>query len=219
VTRGASTGSELLVVDFASQKSIRAAAAAFAKSHDTLDVLVNNAAVVSETRRESADGIELTLATNVLGYHLFTKLLRPLLDHAPAGRVVNVASMMAYDLDLTDVEWRKRRYTQASAYAQTKQANRMLTWALSRRLAGTRVTANAMHPGAVATPLLHALAPGLQGRTTAKGAETAIWLATSPEMAGVTGRFWSDMHETRCGFRDDAQEDALWDLCERMTGE
>jgi len=208
---------ELALVDLSSQRSIRAAAAAVALAHPALDVLVNNAAVVCKARQESVDGIELTWATNVLGYHLWTALLRPSLEAAPAARVVNVASMMAYDLDLADVEWKRRRYDASSAYAQSKQANRMWTWALARRLAGTRVTANAMHPGAVATPLLHALAPGMSGRTTAKGAETAIWLATSPEVAGVTGRFWSDRRETPCSFRGLEGEEALWRLCEEMT--
>jgi NAD(P)-dependent dehydrogenase (short-subunit alcohol dehydrogenase family) len=208
---------ELLLVDVSSQASIRSAAAAFTGSHDTLDVLVNNAAVVSKTRQESVDGIELTFATNVLGYHLLTGLLLPALKRAAAARVVNVASMMAYGLELDDVEWRRRPYDASTAYAQSKQANRMLTWALARRLAGTKVTANAMHPGAVGTPLLAALAPGMRGRTTTKGAETAVWLAASPEVAGVSGKFYSDLRESPCKFRDETEEDALVKLCDDLT--
>ena len=93
----------------------------------------------------------------------------------------------------------------------------MLTWTLARRLEGTRVAANAMHPGAVGTRLLHALAPGMRGRTTAKGAETAVWLATSAEVDGITGRFWSDLRETPCKFRDAKGDAELAALCDRMT--
>ncbi len=209
---------EVLLVDLGSQGSIRSAAAAFAATHAALDVLVNNAGQLSATRQESVDGIELMFATNVLGYHLLTHLLRPLLERAPAGRIVNVASMMAYGLALDDVEWRRRPFSPPDAYAQCKQANRMLTWALARRLRSTAVTANAMNPGAVDTPGLKLLAPGLRGRTAAEGAETAIWLATSPEQEGVSGRFWSDLREVSCGLRDPAVEEELFALCDRMTG-
>jgi len=208
---------DIVDVDLSSQASIRAAAEVFAKEHASLDGLVNNAGVVNKTRRESPDGIELTFATNVLGYHLLASLLRPLLERAPSARIVNVASAMAYDLDLEDIEWKRRPYDASSAYAASKQANRMLTWALARRLEGTRVTANAMHPGPVTTPLLHALAPGMRGRTTAQGAETAVWLATSPDVAGVSGRFWSDLHEVPCKYRDTESEERLWAVCERLT--
>jgi NAD(P)-dependent dehydrogenase (short-subunit alcohol dehydrogenase family) len=217
-TPAAST--ELLLVDLASQGSIRAAADALRRGHASLDVLVNNAAVVSEARQLSADGIELTFATNVLGYHLLTELLLPLLRRASRARIVNVASMMAYGLDLDDVEFKRRPYDASAAYAQSKQANRMLTWALARRLSEEHspITANAMHPGAVDTPLLHALIPGMAGRSTPKGAETGVWLATSREVEGVTGRFWSDRRELPCKFHDPVQEEALWKLAEGMTG-
>jgi NAD(P)-dependent dehydrogenase (short-subunit alcohol dehydrogenase family) len=212
------TNTELLVVDLASQQSIRAATREFSEKYDSLDVLVNNAATSSPTRQVSPEGIELTFATNVLGYHLLTALLLESLKRAPAARIVNLASMMAYGLDPTDIQFAKRPYNGATAYAQSKQANRILTWALARRLAGTNVTANAMSPGAVDTPLLHAMAPGIAGRTPAQGADTAIWLATSPELSGVNGRFYSDRHEHPCEFRDPATEDALWSLCDRLCG-
>ena len=208
---------ELLVVDLASQQSIRSAAQEFSRKHDALDVLVNNAGTSSSKRRESPDGIEVTFATNVLAYHLLTGQLLELLRCAPAARVINTASMMAYGLDLNDVNFKRRRYDASTAYAQSKQADRMLTWALTRRLAGTPVTANAFHPGAVNTALLRALAPGFTGITPAEGADTAIWLATSPEMAGVSGRLWVRRRETPCEFRGRGAEEALWSLCDRMT--
>jgi len=208
---------ELLVVDLASQQSIRSAAQEFSRKHDALDVLINNAGTSSSKRRESPEGVELTFATNVLGYHLLTGQLLELLRRAPAARVINTASMMAYGLDLDDVNFKRRRYSASAAYAQSKQADRMLTWALARRLADTSVTANALHPGAVNTALLRAMSPGFGGITPAEGADTAIWLATSPEVAGVSGRLWVRRRETPCEFRGRDNEEALWSLCDRLT--
>ena len=208
---------ELLIVDLASQQSIHNAVAEFAAKHSHLDVLANNAGTAVPSRQESPDGIELTFATNVLAYHLLTKLLLDLLKKSQAARVINVASAMAVGLDLSDVEFKRRPYTPSAAYAQSKQANRMLTWAWAKRLEGSNVTANAMTPGAVDTPLLHALAPKYQGRSTAKGADTVIWLATSDEVTGVNGRYWSDRTEEPCEFEGDEDEEPLWELCERMT--
>ncbi len=211
-------GAEVLLVDLASQRSIRSAAQEFTAKHDSLDVLINNAGVAVPTRRESPDGIELTFATNVLGYHLLTELLLGVLQRALSARIVNVASKFAYGLELEDVEFKRRPYDATAAYAQSKQADRMLTWFLARRLEGTRVTANAMSPGPVNTPLLNTLAPGFRGVSPAQGADTAIWLATSPELNGVTGRFWSDRSEQTCQFRSERNEQALASLCEEMCG-
>jgi NAD(P)-dependent dehydrogenase (short-subunit alcohol dehydrogenase family) len=210
---------EVLVIDLASQKSIRDAAAEFSKTHNSLDALVNNAGTSSPARQETVDGIELTFATNVLGYFLLTNLLLDALKRASAGRIVNVASEMAYGLDLDDVEFKKRTFNPSTAYAQSKQADRMLTWTYARRLEGTTVTANAMSPGAVDTPLLHALAPGMKGRTREKGAETVIWLATSPDVAGLTNRLWFDKAERACKFHNAEQEEKLWAVCEELTKE
>jgi NAD(P)-dependent dehydrogenase (short-subunit alcohol dehydrogenase family) len=163
----------------------------------------------------------------VLGYFLLTQELLPSLKTAGRGRVVNVASQYAYGLDLGDVEFRRRTYEGRSAYAQSKQADRMLTWALARRLQGTDVTANAMHPGFVSTelfgkaggwfgPVASAFAR-FQARRPEEGADTVVWLAASPEVEGRNGLFWIDRQERRCRFRDPVQEDALFSLCERMT--
>ena len=209
---------EVLVMDLASQASIRKAAEEFSKTHPVLDVLVNNAGTSSPTRQESAHGIEVTWATNVRGYFLLTNLLLGALQRAPAGRIVNVASEMAYGLELQDVEFKKRTYNPSTAYAQSKQADRMLTWTYARRLEGTPVTANAMSPGAVDTPLLHALAPGMKGRSREKGAETVIWLATSEEVDGLTGRLWFDKAERACKFHNVEQEERLWKICEDLAG-
>ena len=216
---------ELRLVDLARPASIRGFAQSCAKDFDHLDVLVNNAGIWSMKRLESPGGVELTWATNQLGYFLLTRELRGLLRQSRTARIVNVASQLARDLDLKDVEFKRRRYTGITAYAQSKQANRMFTWALARRLEGP-VTANALHPGGVATPLfgkgggLLARAAGAVahfiGRSPADGADTALWLAASPEVEGLSDRFWIDRAEVRCRFRDPEREEHLWSLCESM---
>jgi retinol dehydrogenase-12 len=208
---------ELLIVDVGSQASIHAAARDFLAGHQSLDVLINNAAVGLPERQQSPDGIEQTYATNVLGYFLLTNRLLPALRKAPAARIINVASQLAGGLDLSDVEFKRRRYEATAAYSQSKQANRMLTWALVRRLEGTKITANAMSPGPVNTRLLKTFAPNMKGKTTSDGADTIIWLAVSPEVEGLTNRFWSDRHEQPCQFHDVEQEEKLWRICEEMT--
>jgi len=208
---------ELLIVDLSSQVAIRAAARSFLEKHSALDCLINNAAVGLPQRQESPDGIELTFATNVLGYFLLTNLLLDTLRRAPTARIINVSSKLAGGLDLNDVEFKRRRYDAIAAYSQSKQANRMLTWTLARRLQDSSITANAMSPGPVNTQLLQTFAPNMSGKTPREGADTILWLATSPDVAGLTNCFWSDRKEQHCQFHDPAAEDALWKLCESMT--
>jgi NAD(P)-dependent dehydrogenase (short-subunit alcohol dehydrogenase family) len=218
---------ELMIVDLARQASIREFARAFLASHRELHVLVNNAGVWSTRRREGPDGIEETWAVNVLGYFLVTELLLDRLRESAPARIVNVASKLAGELDFDDVEFRRRPYSGISAYSQSKQADRMLSWALARRLDGTGVTVNAMHPGGVNTPLfakgggLMAMAASVvakaAGKTPEQGADTAVWLAASPEVEGTSGRFWIDRRDVPCRFRDDAAEERLWELCASMA--
>jgi len=162
----------------------------------------------------------------VLGYFLLTQRLLPLLRQGAPARVVNVASELAGELDLDDVEFRRRRYRGIAAYSQSKQANRMWTWALARRLEGSGVTANAMHPGGVNTPLFRkggglmglagAAYAKAMGKTPEAGADTVVWLAASPEVEGVSGRFFIDRREVACRFRETRGEEALWTLCQGM---
>ena len=182
------TGSIKLVVmkmDTSSQKSIREFAREFRRKYRRLDVLINNAAGNRGTlpKINSADGIELTFATNVLGYFLLTNELLATLKKSAPSRVVNVASSYASDLDLDDLQFVSRPFESFRAYAQSKACDRMLTWAMSRRLDGSGVTANAMTPGLITeTSLYRNAAPELVmrltqysgGRTTAQGGHSRL---------------------------------------------
>ncbi len=225
------TGSTKLVVmkmDASSQKSIRDFAREFRRRYRRLDVLVNNAAGNRGTlpKVDSVDGIELTFATNVLGYFLLTQELLGLLKKSAPARIVNVASTYASDLDLDDLEFDRRPFESFKAYAQSKACNRLFTWALARRLEGSGLTANAMTPGLITeTGLYRNAAPELVtrltqysgGRTSALGADTAIWLASSPEVEGVSGKFYEEREEHACEFRNKKAEEKLWSICEGLV--
>lgn len=214
--------------DAANGPSIAALARACAADLSRIDVLVNNAGVASASRHVTSEGFELTFATNVLGYHRTSLAFLDQLRASAPARIVNVASTFAGDLDLDDLQFERRPYAELQAYAQSKACNRLLTWALARRLEGTGVTANAMAPGFVpATGLARGLSPDLQrayatrsGRSLEEGADTAVWLAASRDVDGVNGRFFYDRRERPCEFRDQATEERLWRMVtpERTPG-
>jgi NAD(P)-dependent dehydrogenase (short-subunit alcohol dehydrogenase family) len=217
---------EVLTVDVASAHSVRAFGVELRARHERLDVLVNNAGLWSPERRLGPDGNELVWATNVLGYvRVWRELEQPLRN--ARGRLVNVASRLARDLDLDDVQFERRPYDGVRAYAQSKQANRMWTWALARRLEGSGVIAHAMHPGGVSTEIFDkgggllgwaaGLAMRLFGKTAEQGADTAVWLAAEAAPRQSNGRFWDERREATCQHRDPAFEERLYELCERQT--
>jgi retinol dehydrogenase-12 len=219
---------EVMPLDLASLASIRSFAEQLGRVHPRVDILVNNAGFWNTTRQVSADGIELQWATNVLGPHLLTRLLIPLLESSGRGRVVNLASTAAGGLDLDDVEFARRSYSGVSAYSATKQANRMLTWAWAGHLEGKKVTFNALSPGLVNTEL-NRDASGvfavvfqltkLFAKTAAQGADTAIWLAASPEVEGKTGTFFDNRKAIACKFREAATVEQLWQVCEAQLAQ
>ena len=227
------TGSTKLVVmqmDASSQKSIREFAREFRKKYRRLDVLINNAAGNRGTlpKINSVDGIELTFATNVVGYYLLTHELRETLVKSAPARVVNVASTYASDLDLDDLQFERRPFESFKAYAQSKACDRLLTWALARRLEGSGVTANAMTPGLITeTGLYRNAAPELVGRltqysggrTSAQGADTAVWLASDSEVEGVNDKFFEDRKELPCELRNKKSEEKLWSICEGLVNQ
>jgi NAD(P)-dependent dehydrogenase (short-subunit alcohol dehydrogenase family) len=226
-----SYGSAKLVVmeiDTSSQESIRGFAREFRRRYRRLDVLINNAAMNRGIlpKINSVDGIELTFATNVLGYFLLTQELLDLLKKSAPARIINVASTYASDLDLDDLQFERRPFESFKAYAQSKACDRLLTWALARRLEGTSVTANAMTPGLITetrlyrnaeTQLVERLTQFSGGRISAQGAETAVWLASDSELENVSGKFFQDREELPCEFRNKKNEEKLWHICEELT--
>jgi len=218
---------KLLQVDLSSQSSIRSFSQQVKERYEGLDVLVNNAGIWPTERELSVDGIEMTWATNVLGYFLLTNELFDLLSASAPSRVINMASGLAGRLDFSDPQFETRPFRGWMAYAQSKQANRMLTWALAERLAGTGVTANAVHPGGVGTELgrHHGGLVGLLmkvyfrflAKSPAVGADTATWLAADPDLEEVTGEFWHNRESQKRAFYDVPAMKTLWFLCEGMT--
>jgi NAD(P)-dependent dehydrogenase (short-subunit alcohol dehydrogenase family) len=222
----------LLLADLSSQAEIRRAAQEFLASGRPLHVLLNNAGVVLLKRSETVDGIESTFAVNHLGYFLLTRLLEGRLRESAPARVVNVASDAHHyaggRLDFDDLESR-RAYRVMQVYGKSKLANILFTRELARRLAGSGVTANALHPGFVGSNF--GKNNGLLGRVSMtllrpfarspeKGAETAVWLCASPELDGRSGEYFFDEKPRRLNASAQNDEDArrLWALSERMTG-
>ena len=198
------------IVDLSRRQSIRS----FAQNWDRpLHVLVNNAGATPRTRQETAEGIELQFATNVLGYFWMVEFFDKHLKDSAPSRVVNVASYWAGDLDLDDLEFKNRRYNNGTAYRQSKQANRMLTVAHAQRLAPYKVSVNVCHPGDVNSQLSNNL--GFGGHETPdEGARTPVWLAISPVGQEKTGKYFSHMREERCRFGEDLQSvDRLYNIC------
>ncbi len=216
----------VISVDTSSQASIREFAREYQKRYDRLDVLVNNAGTLRPQRETSVDGLELTFATNVIGYYLTTLELLDVLEASAPARVINVASTFAGEVDLDDLQFERRPYDGMKAYAQSKACDRMLTWAVAQRLAGSGVTVNAMAPGLVTGTSLYRDLPDeirhqleeQPSRSVGEGADTVIWLAAATEVQGVSGKFYEQRTEQPCQFRDTEAEEKLWRLCEAMIG-
>jgi dehydrogenase/reductase SDR family protein 12 len=218
-----------VAVDVAEPASVRAAVDAIAA--ERVHVLVNNAAVMPDERRENSQGHEVTFATNVLGPHLLTRLLEPRLRAAGRARVVNVSSggMYARRLSLDDWSWKKRSFDGVVAYAEAKRALVVLTETWAERLSGSGVTVNAMHPGWADTPAVQASLPRFRSamrarlRTAEEGADTVVWMSVCPRIERETGRFYFDREArpthllpwTREALADRVR---LWTLCERLLG-
>ena len=226
------TGNEnidLLIADLSLSHSIQQLAGTVLSRYDRLDVLVNNAGAYAATRTLTGEGLEQTFALNHLGYFLFTNLLLDLLKSSAPARIVNVASEAhrRSRIDFDDLMG-ERSYKAFRAYGQSKLANIMFTYDIARRLEGTNVTANCMHPGVVATNFAHRDG-GMVGfliktfgflmRRPAKGAETAVYLASSAEVDGVTGRYFIDRKDVRSSAvsYDESAGRRLWQVSEELT--
>jgi NAD(P)-dependent dehydrogenase (short-subunit alcohol dehydrogenase family) len=212
---------ELLVADFSSLDEVSQLADRVCSNYRQLDALINNAGVLPTTRRVSRDGYELTFAINHLAHFLLTNRLLPLLRSAPEGRVVTVSSALHFqgsiafdDLQLT------RGWSNYRAYSQSKLANVLFSNALARRLGPGTTTANALHPGVVSTRLLIE-GLGLAGPDSLhEGAATGVYLASSPSVGGITGRYFERCRERAAApaSYNRAWQEELWALSAAMTG-
>jgi NAD(P)-dependent dehydrogenase (short-subunit alcohol dehydrogenase family) len=216
------TGSEKLgsyLADLSSLGEVRGLAERILSEHDRLDVLVNNAGIISREREESGDGFELTFAVNHLSHFLLTGLLLPLLKDSSASRVVNVASAGQSPIDFAD-PMLERGYDAMKAYSQSKLAQIMFTLELAERLRGTGVTANALHPASLMDTKMVRGTFGYAKSTVEEGAEAAARLAASPELEGVTGRYFDGTREARANRQayDAEARQKLWALSEELCG-
>lgn len=234
VSELAAKGAQAQVVsmDMTSLASVAQAAAKVAELAPRLDVLINNAGVVDTSRRETQDGFEEMFGVNHLAHFLLTMRLLPNLQAAPAARIVHVSSMAhkfigAFDFD--DYNWTQRKYRSFSAYGQSKLANLLFSRKLARQLAGTCVTSNALHPGAVATSLgtqngglISKLVPMLLKPfflTPEQGARTSIFLACDTAAAGYNGEYFDKCRSIapKANALDDAAAERLWTLSEQLV--
>ena len=219
-----------LLADLSVQVEVRKLAEEFRERHDRLDVLVNNAGLVLSERNETPDGIEAQFAINHLAPFLLTNLLSDLLKKSAPSRVVTVSSEAQRwgKLDFDDLQ-SKKRYRGFPVYGLTKLANVMFTFELAERLKGTGVTANCMHPGTVNTGFAQnnrgpaALAFRLFKpfmRSPEQGADTLVYLAASPAVEGMTGKYVSDRKVTAASpiAYDENARKRLWEESGRLTG-
>jgi NAD(P)-dependent dehydrogenase (short-subunit alcohol dehydrogenase family) len=226
--RGAAA--EVVQVDLASLRSVAQAADRVRELAPRIDVLINNAGVLNHERRVTVDGFEETFGVNFLAHYLLTRRLLPSLIAAPAGRVVHVASnthWIARGFDFDDYNWQRRRFFSIRAYGHTKLAILLFNRSLARRLAGTAVTSNALHPGVVGTGMgtdhpwfgrvLTALVRPIF-LTPAEGARTSIFLATSAEAATHQGEYFVRCRPARPSryVKDDAAAERIFRLGETL---
>ena len=221
----------LHLADLASQAATRAVAAELLATYPRIHLLVNNAGVITLKHSTSPDGIETVFAVNHLAYFLLTNLLLDRIKASAPARIVNVASdahKFVRGINWDDLGW-TRGYKTMRVYGQSKLANILFTTELARRLEGTGVTVNAVHPGSVATRfgqnngtiatvLTKLLAPFF--RTPEQGAQTSIHVATSPAVEGLTGRYFANCREARPSraAQDVASARRLWEISTQMTG-
>ena len=230
-TQSKNNDAHLLVADLSSQAEIRRLATEIQARAPRIDVLVNNAGGINPTLTLTTDGLETTFAVNHLSHFLLTNLLLESLKASSAPRIVNVSSQAHQigTINFDDLGFRKN-YHAMKAYAQSKLANILFTYELARRLSRQNITVNTLHPGTVNSNFGKNL-DGIVGfffrswgflmRTPEKGAETVIWLATSPELNGVTGKYFYDKKEIRSSkisYNADVAK-KLWDVSAGLTRE
>jgi NAD(P)-dependent dehydrogenase (short-subunit alcohol dehydrogenase family) len=216
------TGSERLryyLADFSSLGEVRELAGRIPSDEERLEVLVNNAGIIAHERKESEDGYELTFAVNYLSHFLLTRLLMPILRDSAPARIVNVASAGQSPIDFGD-PMLERRYDAMKAYSVSKLAQIMFTFEVARRLQETGVRVNALHPASLMDTKMVAETFGYTMSTVEEGAEAVVRLAVSPELEGVTGRYFDGKREAHANRQayDVVARQKLWDLSEKLCG-
>jgi NAD(P)-dependent dehydrogenase (short-subunit alcohol dehydrogenase family) len=220
---------DLLIADLSVQADIHQLASAFKQKYERLDVLINNAGAIFDQRQETADGLERTFALNHMGYFLLTDLLLDVLKASAPARIVNVSSNAHRrgSINFDDLQ-RKKNYGAFPAYSDSKLANVLFTYELARRLEGSGVSTNALHPGFVNTNFGSTMSSipaffiniisRLFAMSPEKGAETIVYLASSPEVEGVTGKYFVEKKATRSSKEsyDEAVAKRLWEVSEQL---
>jgi NAD(P)-dependent dehydrogenase (short-subunit alcohol dehydrogenase family) len=222
---------ELFIADLSSMADVRKLAQEFMAKHGTLDVLLNNAGAFYSERKLSADGLEMTFALNHMSYFLLTNLLLPVLKATPNARVVSVSSAAhtSGKLDFANLQG-EQKFNGWKSYSDSKLENALFTFALARRLAGSSVTANCLHPGFVKTSfgegnsgifaVVLGIAKNLFAISIEAGAQTMIHLSSSPDVAGVTGKYFdkSKIASSSAASLDQAVQEQLWVHSEKLAG-
>ncbi len=225
---------DMLVADLSSMDEVRRIAAEFRAKYDRLDVLLNNAGAVFSDYQESVDGYEMTFALNHLSYYLMTNLLLDMLEdtaqESGEARIINVSSsahrnaMLRLD-NLRDASG----FSMMNSYGASKLMNVLFTYELARRLEGSNITVNVLHPGLIRSRFGHNTS-GLWSRlikvvqvfarSTKQGAETPVYLATSPEVVGISGKYWNLKQQKRSSKNsyDREQQQKLWEFSADVTG-
>jgi NAD(P)-dependent dehydrogenase (short-subunit alcohol dehydrogenase family) len=212
---------ETVVADFTSLREVRAMAADVVSRFPRLDVLINNAGVYMKDRVLTEDGFETTFQVNYLAHVLLTHLLLDLLKRSAPSRIINVSSMAHHNAKLSlDNLQGEKKYGAYGAYACSKLENILFTYELAERLEGTGVTVNCLHPGVIATKLLRAGFGGFGGSGVEKGAETIIFLATSPRCESVSGKYFvnKEITDSSLASHDRGLRKKLWELSMQFVG-
>jgi NAD(P)-dependent dehydrogenase (short-subunit alcohol dehydrogenase family) len=207
------------LADLSSLAAVRELAERILSEEERLDVLVNNAGVISRERRVSEDGVELAFAVNYLSHFLLTRLLMTLLRDSAPARIVNVASAGQSPIDFSD-PMLEQGYDAMRAYSQSKLAQIMFTFELAGRQRDMGVTANALHPASLMDTKMVQDTFGYTMSTVEEGSEAVVRLAVSPEVEGVTGGYFDGTHEARADRQayDPQVREKLWILSEQLCG-
>jgi NAD(P)-dependent dehydrogenase (short-subunit alcohol dehydrogenase family) len=221
-----------LLADFTDLQQIHDLVSSFRSQYSRLDVLINNAGAYFNTRRQTAYGVEMTFLVNHLAPFLLTNLFLDMIKASPSARIINVSSGAHQygSMDFNNLEF-KRGYFGMKAYARSKLANILFTYELARRLEGSTVTVNALHPGHIATDIwrtnFSVIGPilkwimGFFALTPEEGARTSIYLASSPDVAGVTGQYFVEKEAVQSSpmSYDKNLARQLWVVSEQLSGQ